>query len=181
MSEQLHRAARVSLALLLVASVGAVGVLAFPGVIGAESSYVVLSGSMRPAIQPGDTVVVRSVDPGDVGRGDIVVFHTDGSPGETGPNRVTHRVVETVRTDHGVAYRTKGDANDSPDQGLVDHSELVGEVWFHVPFVGRIFLLLQRPVSQLLLVVVPGLLLLAGGWQSLREQCGGSRHTESSA
>jgi signal peptidase len=179
MHERLRRIARTGLILLLVASLVLVAVVALPSLVGAESSFVVLSGSMQPAIAPGDVVVVQSVDPGDVHEGDVVTFYADGPAGGEGTDRVTHRVVETVRNEGELAYRTKGDANAHADQSLVDHSQLVGTVQFHVPFVGRLFLLVQRPAAQLLLVVVPGLLLLIGGVQSFVGLLGGeSTHSD---
>ena len=173
MHDRLDLLARIALGVLLVVGIAFTAVMIVPGSLGAESSFVVLSGSMQPTLQPGDAVVVRSVEPGGVHEGDIVTFRADDSRWETGSNRVTHRVVEVVDTEHGVAYRTQGDANDRPDRELVDHSQLVGEVWFHVPYLGRFFLFVQRPVGQFLLVILPGLLLVASGLRTLL----GSRET----
>lgn len=167
MDDRLNRGVRLGVAVLLVAAVALVALLSFPGAVGAESSFIVLSGSMEPTLQPGDVVVVESADPAAVHEGDIIVFHTDGPLGGPATDRVTHRVVEKVHTDHGVAYRTKGDANDVPDPSLVDHSRLVGTVSFHVPFVGLAFLLLSRPLAQLSVVVLPGVWLLTWGVRTL--------------
>ncbi|MRR24268.1 signal peptidase I, partial [bacterium] len=43
--------------------------------------YVVSGGSMRPTIQTGSIVVVRSVRPEDILPGDIITFRLDGGTG----------------------------------------------------------------------------------------------------
>src|SRR5438034_11360898 len=68
-----------ALALALVAGVGAA--LGFRG-------EVILSGSMRPHLAPGDLVVVERVAPAQMRVGDVVSFSAPGRRGVT----ITHRV-----------------------------------------------------------------------------------------
>jgi len=167
MSDRLTRLARTAGTLLLVAAVALVGVLAVPGVVGAKASYVVLSGSMAPQIQPGDVVVVDDAAAEQIHEGDVISFYVDGSFGGPGRDRVTHRVVEKHHTADGVTYETKGDANDDRDPWTVAQSQVIGTVSFHVPYVGRLFLFAQRPLGAALLVALPGLLLVASGFRTL--------------
>ncbi len=162
MNDTITRLARIAVVVLLFGAAVTTTVLAVPSLIGAEESYVVLSGSMEPELQPGDVVVVRSVSPAEVQEGDIITFRRDGGGG-AGNDMVTHRVIEKRTTDDGVVYRTKGDANEDPDQALVSHSQVIGEVWFHIPFVGRLFFFIKRPLVQGLLIAVPGFLLIIDG------------------
>ncbi|MFC3477062.1 signal peptidase I [Halobacterium litoreum] len=154
-----RRAASVAVTLLAVVVVAAFVVQAAPGAVGAEESYVVLSGSMEPAISPGDAVVVRHVAPENVGAGDVITFQRAG---ESTP--VTHRVVEVVERDGGLAFRTQGDANEDPDPTLVPADALVGEVWFAMPLVGHVVLFANTLLGRVLFVVVP---LLAFGASEL--------------
>ena len=85
---------------------------------------VVTSGSMSPALRPGDVVLVADhVD--EVALGSIVTF-------DVGQGSVTHRVVEL--TDAG--YRTKGDSNPAVDASTVSSAEVTGVGRLVVPFVG---------------------------------------------
>lgn len=167
MYERLRKAGRTVAAVLLVVAVAVVAVVAVPGVIGAEGSFVVLTGSMEPHIGAGDVVVVRSVPPEKTEEGDVITFHSADDIGTGGTDRVTHRVIEKTRTGDGVVYRTKGDANEDPDPSPVHHDEVVGEVWFHLPNVGHAILFVQRPIAQVLFTVVPGLILVVSGVRTL--------------
>lgn len=173
MHDGLTRALRVGIALALITLIATAGVVTVPEVVGADHSFVVLSGSMRPTLQPGDVVVERSASPDDIRRGDVVTFYR---PGTTGADRerITHRVVAIERTDHGVAYRTKGDHNDHRDPWLVDQSHVVGVVWFHIPVAGRALLLVRDSGLQPLLLVGAGVLLLGSGLGTLRGQFEGA-------
>lgn len=166
MHDGLTKSGRIAVSVVLVAVIILAGVVSVPGIIGAKGSFVVLSGSMEPTLQPGDVIIVRSAEPSDIRRGDVITFYESGEP-KRGRNRVTHRVVAKERTDGGVVYRTKGDDNDHPDSVPVDHSRVIGEVWFHVPVVGRVLLFIQSSGLQPLLLVGAGLLLVGIGIQTL--------------
>lgn len=131
--------------LALLAPVVAVGtVTALPGV----ESFVVLSGSMEPALSPGDLVIVR---PGSYGPGDVVSF-------ERGSAVVTHRLVEQTAD----GWITRGDANDADDPRPVPTDRIVGEVVLSIPLYGRLVRFVGTPVGYVVTVLVPGLVLL--GW-----------------
>jgi signal peptidase len=132
-------------------------VYALPSVVGAEHSFVVLSGSMEPAMSPGD-VVVDGVGPANVEEGDVITFVTSESEPPT-----THRVIDVVETnDGGRAFRTKGDANEDPDQELVEPQQVIGGVAFVIPYVGHVVGFVNTPVGFALLVLAPlGLLALS--------------------
>ncbi|MBX6342348.1 MAG: signal peptidase I, partial [Thermomicrobiaceae bacterium] len=122
------------------------------------------TGSMRPALEPGDLILTRPVAIDRVKDGDIVLF-------ESGDDRhvlVAHRVAGIVTLTTNVTdsatgkvtvertrmLRTRGDANRTADAGLVGQDRLRGVVWLTIPRVGRI--LADYPV-QLALAVVAAL------------------------
>lgn len=147
--------ARIVALLVVLAFVAPFVVYAVPGVVGAEHGFVVLSGSMEPAISTGDAVLVERVDPATVEAGDVVTF-TDG-----GATPVTHRVVEVREGEFGRQFVTQGDANEDPDPGVVTEGELVGRVMLTLPFVGYVVGFGGTAAGFVALVVVPlGLLLL---------------------
>lgn len=145
-------------ALAVVAILATMLVVVFPPVVGAEHSYVVVSGSMEPTLSPGDVVLVEDAPPSAVESGDVVTFERDGV-------RTTHRVVDVVGREGTPHFRTQGDANDAVDQRLVGPEELVGRVAFTIPLVGHFLSFARTDVGILLLVVLPaGLLVLSELW-----------------
>ena len=87
-------------------------------------SVAVTSGSMRPSLRTGD-IVVTADSKGVLAPGAVVDYETDGGP------RI-HRVVEVLTT----GYRTKGDANRSPDQLIVPFDSVNGVGIMVVPLAG---------------------------------------------
>lgn len=134
-------------------------IFAVPQVVGAQQSYVVLSSSMSPTIHAGDVVVVDGVSPEDVGEGDVITFEPPADH-QIDANLVTHRVVEVVERDDGRYFRTKGDANEEPDQALVPGGNVVGTVQFHIPYIGYVIQFASSDRGILLFVVVPAALLV---------------------
>ena len=155
------------LALVLAVVLLAVAVVAVPGLVGAEESYVVLSASMEPSIGAGDVVIVDRVPPSDIAAGDVGVFDTDRRGDEAEPGRVTHRVVDVVERDGSLQFRTKGDANEAADPTLRESSQLLGRVRFTVPYLGYLLTAGSPSLRIGLLVVLPGLVLAASGLWTL--------------
>jgi signal peptidase len=145
----------VRLWLLVVALMsvnGAVaGLMAFPGALGYDASYVVRSDSMEPVLREGDAVVVREVPMAEIDEGDLVVFrHT----GVEGTPRIAHRVLEVRRGDSGFEFLTKGD-NLVFSDGWINQRDIEGEVEQTVPYLGAYWLLLRSAPGFLLLVLLP--------------------------
>lgn len=139
-----------------------------PRVAGA-TPYTVLTGSMSPAYPAGTLVVVRPVDLADVRVGDVVTYQLRS--GE--PAVATHRVVGVGWTADGEkVLTTRGDANAAVDAAPVREVQLRGEVWYSVPWMGRLNVLLSPDQHQLLVQLAAGALflyaavLLLRGWRS---------------
>lgn len=140
-------------------------VFSVPSVVGAEYSYVVVSGSMAPTIGVGGTVIVDEVPPAAIEEGDIITFRRGGSAkireGMAGEYLVTHRVVDIVPGEKGPMFRTKGDANEDPDAQLVPPDALVGRVMFSIPYIGHVIAFAGTRLGFISLVAIPlGLLVL---------------------
>lgn len=152
-----RRALRLAGLLVFLAVVAVFVVYAVPQVIGADHSYVVLTASMSPAIEPGDAVVVGEVEPAAIEEGDVITFYrsADEPP-------VTHRVIGITETSDGYLYETKGDANEEPDANPVPHENVVGTVAVTLPYLGHVIQFANTTEGFLALVVLPfGLLLLS--------------------
>jgi signal peptidase len=110
----------------------------------------VYTGSMEPAIPVGGLVVVKPVNPETLREGDIICFRLSES------TSVTHRIVNV--TDEG--FTTKGDANEDPDQGIVEKENVIGKVIFTVPFIGYLGYFVRTPIGFILLIVIPASLII---------------------
>ncbi|WP_436901354.1 signal peptidase I [Halovenus halobia] len=124
-------------------------VFAVPQVVGADHSFVILSGSMEPTASPGDVVIVDSS--AGVAVGDVITF----DDGNTAPT--THRV---VGIEDG-QYVTQGDANQNPDTQRVAPGDVLGRVTLTIPLIGHVILWVNTPTGYVSLVIAP-LVLLVG-------------------
>jgi len=116
--------------------------------------FTVLSGSMRPAIEMGGVIAVKTVPPPTIKVGDVITYRAIGAP-----VMMTHRVVEVVdRT----GFRTKGDANDSPDQLVVPPGNLVGKVVFYLPYFGYVTKFVRTPFGLLFCLGIPAVAIISG-------------------
>lgn len=116
--------------------------------------FVVQSGSMEPAYPVGSVVYVKDVDASELKVGDAITFNMTSSV------RGTHRIIEVVEDGGSRAFRTKGDANEEADLGLVKPSAIVGKVLFSVPYLGYFAAYIQHPPGSYLLISAGGLILL---------------------
>ena len=150
---------RLGLVLLVLIVVPFVA-YAVPQVVGADHSYVVLSGSMEPAIGTGDAVLVQSVDPQQIETGDVITF---GSSGDERPT--THRVIDVNEGDGGLTFETKGDNNEDPDASPVPAENVEGTVMsfgplLSIPLIGYVINFTGTPIGFGALFVVPLVLLV---------------------
>lgn len=144
---------------LVVAVGGAVAVSVVPAVTGA-SALTVLSGSMEPTLPVGSVAVVRTQPVDQISPGDVITF-TDRDPDSSATRVVTHRVVSVEQGPGGLSFRTKGDANNTPDQHPTAIADVHGVLWYSVPVAGWLRQFLISPAGLFYLVGVV-LLMVAG-------------------
>jgi len=148
---------------LLVYAACAVVIVASVLPIGGWKALDVLTGSMRPGIQPGDLVIIHRVSLRDIHLGDIVTYTDPSHPQQT----ITHRVVALPVKDGLQMVVTKGDANAVSDPPFAG-GRIVGLEVLHLPMVGRLANILHSPLGLLALIIIPGLLVIWGEIQALR-------------
>ncbi len=127
--------------------------------LGGGTPYVILTGSMRPALGPGSLVVTRPVAPGAIGLGSVITYQRESGD----PTVVTHRVVaQGISAIGEPVVRTQGDANPVVDPGWIRPVQVRGERWYDVPYVGYVTTLLSSSARQgLQTLVIAGLLVYA--------------------
>jgi signal peptidase I len=117
----------------LLSGLAVLGLAGYAGLLVAGyRPTVVYSGSMVPQLKVGSLAMEKPVPASTVKVGDVVTFKDPFVPGRL----VTHRVIRIFHTSHGLAYRTKGDANPARDPWTIALPDKVGRVSFDVPYIG---------------------------------------------
>ena len=148
----------VALAAVVVVALAAVVV---PRVAGA-TTLAVLTGSMQPAYPPGTLVVIRPVPAQEIRVGDVITFQLESGR----PDVATHRVVEKgFRADGEIQFITRGDDNPIADQEPVREVQIRGRLWYAIPYLGRVSVLLDGNQRALVTTAAAGGLLAYGAWQ----------------
>jgi len=126
-----------------------------PSVFGYKSMSV-LTGSMRPKINPGDLVIdtnIKNLD--SVKIGTIVTYRNEANV------LITHRVTKiNTNSDGTKTYITKGDANPVADVESVTQSQLEGIEVAHIPYIGYIGTLIKTGAGVILLIVIPLMIMI---------------------
>ncbi len=113
---------------------------------------IVLSGSMEPAYRVGSIIYYKQVSFEEIRVGDPITFH-----GEDANVRITHRVVEKYEAER--TFKTEGDANGSPDPGMIAYANVEGKATpFCIPYAGYFVAAGRQPVAVAAMVLI----LLAG-------------------
>ena len=122
-------------------------------------------GSLSRDIAPGTFVVCDQIVDRTWGRADtyfdgpLLNSITFADPYVHG-RLVTHRVIRIFHTKHGLAYRTKGDANATRDPWTIRLGGRVGRTSFSVPYAGYALWYLHTREVRSGLILVAALLLL---------------------
>ena len=133
--------------------------------VGGVLPLIVLTDSMYPVIHSGDLIICRTAEPETVAVGDVIAFF---DPAGSGTSIVTHRVTEVTTEDGGLAFRTKGDANNVEDLALVPAENLVAVYRSRIPGAGNIAMFMQTTAGLIVCVVLPFVLLV--GYDMLRRR-----------
>jgi signal peptidase len=113
----------------------------------------VASGSMSPALEVGDLVIIQAVSPASIQVGDIIVFSTPQG------SQTMHRVTKIHALPNGdLQFKTKGDANPSEDPYWISQRDVYGKVIYRIPFLG--WLTLDPAFSILVAVTIIVIILL---------------------
>jgi signal peptidase I len=157
-AQTLKTLGNVLFGLLGIAMVGLIaGLTILPQVLH-YGTYVVLSGSMEPAIRTGSVIVAAATPQDQLKVGDVITYVRAGDQ-----ENVTHRIVDIKSTPDGLSFVTKGDANSAPDADEIRYTSTAGKVVATVPYAGYFFKAIGSPVARFIFIVVPGTLLV-GMW-----------------
>lgn len=117
-------------------------------------SFLVLSGSMEPTIMTGDIIIVSS-QPEYFTR-DVVTFRN------VDERIVTHRLMKKIVEKDTVRFETKGDANRSEDEDLIQSDNILGKVVLVIPKLGYLVEFSKTIPGFVIFIAIPAFLLLVG-------------------
>ncbi len=130
-----------------------------------NNALIVRSGSMEPTISVGSIVIVRSansiVSPTSIttfpyGIGDIIAFRSE----KNSKTIITHRVVGVEKSGSGVAYKTKGDANEEMDGWTVPQENILGKSYFVLPAAGKVLAFAKSKAGFPILIIFPAVFVI---------------------
>ena len=160
-----HSLGRVFSSMVVVLAFAALAFAGYQVTTGQWHATPVLSGSMRPGMQPGDVVVTQRVPVSDLRVRDVVVFYP---PNET-ERQTVHRIVELTVTGGTTSITTWGDANLIADPAV---SSLRGTTAYRVvrvvPLLGYPAIWLQNGSRGMLVVGLGVLVLIVAVFTALR-------------
>jgi signal peptidase len=141
----------------LLAAVGLAAVMLVPALAGYER-YVITSGSMTGTYDTGSIVYAKAVPTASLRTGDVITYAPPAGASPT--TLVTHRIFSIARGPQGQrVYRTKGDANPSPDPWKFElRNASQAKVSAHVPYAGYAFTALGTRKLRMLIIGLPALL-----------------------
>lgn len=120
--------------------------------------FTVLSGSMEPTYKTGSLIYVKQVNYLDLLEGDVITFMLNED------TIATHRIMEVIPDEENqleLRFKTKGDANNTVDGGVVHHKNIIGSPIFTLPKLGYLANFIQNPPGRYLAISAGSLLILA--------------------
>lgn len=129
-----------------------------PDVFG-YTPFSVQTDSMKPTLSKGDYIFVEECDANNLQVGDVITYFTR-IEGQRAIN--THRIVEVLKTNDLIEYRTQGDnkeTNPEPDPLLIAPGDVIGKYNdSRIPVLGTVIDYLSTQLGFFLVILLPVLL-----------------------
>jgi len=122
--------------------------------------YIVSSGSMIPALNINDVILVQENIPfNHIKIGDVIAFVNPSDHGEL----IVHRVAQ-VMDKNPLQIRTKGDANAGSIAGIdlpITKENYIGKVAYVIPQIGYLAKIFFPPLNYVVIASIMGIVVLA--------------------
>lgn len=147
MFKQFVKQTPLGLSLTVLVCAGFFAALLIP--IFGRQTLIVRSGSMEPAIDTGDLVLV--VPNTSYSSGDIITFKSPNNP----KILITHRITSINLRDGVTSYKTKGDANNKIDEFTVTQQNIVGKAEYRIKQIGKLLAFAKTKSGFLTFAAIP--------------------------
>lgn len=118
-----------------------------PAILGYKP-FIVMSGSMESEIYTNDLILVKTIDPSELQKGDIIAFRTPENV------VVTHRIMEIRNKNGKLSFTTKGDNNESEDSESVKADTVEGKYVLRIPKFGGWLLFISKPIGMVISILI---------------------------
>lgn len=145
----------ISISVLFIVILGIIGTTLITNIslFGGHKAYLVLSGSMEPAIRVGDLIIIKKEPV--YSKGDVITFKSSDE------RIVTHRIFSIKsESENNNLYVTKGDANRTEDNDVVAFEQIMGKVAFIVPKLGYLADFSRSWPGLIVLILIPASILI---------------------
>jgi signal peptidase I len=133
-----------------------------------------MSGSMSPAIETGDVVVITAISPLEARVGDVITFNDP----ERKSRLLTHRVHTLRVAGDSVEFVTQGDANTTRERWRIAADGTIGRTAYRIPRLGYALNWATGPIGWLAFIVIPILILAAYLLRRIWRSSGGEAMSE---
>lgn len=110
-------------------------------------NFVIISESMEPTINVGDSIFVKEVAEEDLKVNDIISYNINGEI-------ITHRIVKIQNEDGEKVYITKGDNNRAEDKWKITYEDIEGKYIFKINGFGKFMEMLKSKVFLGILIIL---------------------------
>ena len=97
----------------------------------------IVSESMEPTFEKDDVVIVKKSDPSILQKSDIITFQQED-------RIISHRIIDIIKINDTIKFRTKGDNNEIADPNFVESGQVYGKMVFTIKKVGNIITYIQN-------------------------------------
>lgn len=108
-------------------------------------AYIISTESMEPTINKGDVIIIKKTKKENLKENDIITYKDKGEV-------ITHRIVEIKP--NGNKYITKGDNNESRDEGSLTFEDIEGKFVFKIPHLGNMVSGLKNGIVIILTILI---------------------------
>lgn len=110
-------------------------------------TFVIISGSMEPNLKISDIVIIKRCEQNELKENDIISFRS-------GQSVITHRINKIIETENGVEYITKGDNNNTKDNGTVKFDDIEGKYIGKIEYLGKVVLFLKNKTVIISIIII---------------------------
>lgn len=112
-------------------------------------AYIVLTGSMKEDINPGDVVIVKKVTKDNIKEGDVITFSL-----KRNDSTITHRIIKIEENNGVTEYTTKGDNNSAEDVDKVTFDQIEGRLVKIISKLGYVITKLLTGTGLVIMIIV---------------------------
>ena len=115
--------------------------------------FTVVTESMKPKYNIGDTIIVKEIEPSKLMVGDDITYL--GKEGSFADKYITHRIIDMDIDEKGLyTFKTQGIANQEPDPEI-DETQVYGKVLYKTVLISKLNSITGNLYSMYFIIIIP--------------------------